>query len=249
MSIPDQNYTGKAIKPAITIDGKTLPSSNYKVTYSSNKNVGTATATITAKGSNVSGKKVITFKILPTLSETSKNLFMGKTFTLKLNGVSASKVTFSSSDTSICTVSSKGVVNAIKEGDVTIYAKYNGVSYPCEVKVLDIATSDTETTFYQNHDDVPDFGALLKIEPTKVTTSQKNGDSFVYSLSDLQNVDPNKEAGDKYMKLLKDNKFTKKSGKTKISGKTYYKFVSQKKIVYFGIASKNKEVKIIIKLK
>lgn len=40
-------YTGKAIKPAVTVSG--LKSSDYTVTYKNNKNVGTAAVTITGK--------------------------------------------------------------------------------------------------------------------------------------------------------------------------------------------------------
>ncbi|MDD6145604.1 MAG: fibronectin type III domain-containing protein [Oscillospiraceae bacterium] len=45
-------YTGGAIKPAVTITvgGKTLTASQYSVSYKNNKNVGTATMTITGKG-------------------------------------------------------------------------------------------------------------------------------------------------------------------------------------------------------
>lgn len=42
-------YTGSDIKPTVTINGGAIPSSEYEVTYSNNKNVGTATATITNK--------------------------------------------------------------------------------------------------------------------------------------------------------------------------------------------------------
>lgn len=116
------------------------------------------------------------------------------------------------------------------------------------MKVLSTSSGSKDTKYYKNHDDVPDFGALVKIEPTSKRTSTTDGDSFVYSLSDLQKVDPDKEAGSKYQKLLVKCKF-KKKGTTKISGKSYYKYVSKKKIVYFGIASKNGEVKIIVKKK
>lgn len=48
----NQKYTGKALKPAVTVKdakGKTVPASAYTVKYTNNVNVGTATATITAK--------------------------------------------------------------------------------------------------------------------------------------------------------------------------------------------------------
>ncbi|MBR1584991.1 MAG: leucine-rich repeat protein [Clostridia bacterium] len=64
-SIKSQTYTGKAIKPAVTVkyDGKTLvKSTDYTVSYASNTNVGTATVTIKGKGAYTGSKKV-TFKI------------------------------------------------------------------------------------------------------------------------------------------------------------------------------------------
>lgn len=66
-SIADQEYTGSLIEPtpAVTYNGAPLASStDYTVEYTSNLNVGTATATIKAKtGSNFTGEKAVTFKI------------------------------------------------------------------------------------------------------------------------------------------------------------------------------------------
>ncbi len=66
-TVKDQTYTGKALKPAITVKygKKTLKKgSDYTVTYKNNKAVGTATATLTGKG-NYTGTAKVTFKILP----------------------------------------------------------------------------------------------------------------------------------------------------------------------------------------
>lgn len=62
------NYTGSAINPSVTITdskSKKISSSNYTLTYSNNKNVGTASIKITMKG-NYSGSQSVTFKIVPT---------------------------------------------------------------------------------------------------------------------------------------------------------------------------------------
>lgn len=59
-------YTGAALKPAVTVyDGTTLLKLNkdYKVSYSSNKAVGTATVTITGKG-NYQGRITKNFEIV-----------------------------------------------------------------------------------------------------------------------------------------------------------------------------------------
>lgn len=65
-SISDQNYTGTAIVPAVTIkDGsKTLiKDTDYTVAYSNNVNIGKATVTITGK-SNYTGTKTFNFSII-----------------------------------------------------------------------------------------------------------------------------------------------------------------------------------------
>ena len=66
-SIADKEYTGSYIEPPLTVtyNGAPLASgTDYTVEYTSNLNVGTATATIKAKtGSNFTGEKAVTFKI------------------------------------------------------------------------------------------------------------------------------------------------------------------------------------------
>ena len=65
--IQDMKYTGKSLKPAVTVkDGtKTLvKGTDYTLSYKNNKNIGTATVTITGKGS-YTGTKAITFRIVP----------------------------------------------------------------------------------------------------------------------------------------------------------------------------------------
>ena len=65
-AIAKQAYTGKALKPALTVTlgGKTLKSgTDYAVTYANNTKAGTATATITGMG-GYTGTKKATFKIV-----------------------------------------------------------------------------------------------------------------------------------------------------------------------------------------
>lgn len=60
-------YSGKSLTPAVVVKdskGKVIPSTGYKVSYSNNKRVGTATVKVTGKG-NVKGTKTTTFKIVP----------------------------------------------------------------------------------------------------------------------------------------------------------------------------------------
>lgn len=67
VKMSDQVWTGKALKPAVTVkDGNvTLKKDrDYTVSYSANKNIGTAKVTVTGKGS-YTGKITKTFKINP----------------------------------------------------------------------------------------------------------------------------------------------------------------------------------------
>jgi hypothetical protein len=83
-----------------------------------------------ANSSNVEAKTVY-------ISKTSFSLNYKQTYTLKLNNAASSSVKWSSSNTSIAKVSSKGVVTALsKKGTSTITASYGGQSYKCKVYVF-----------------------------------------------------------------------------------------------------------------
>ncbi len=60
-------YTGKSIKPSVSVySGKTkLSSKYYSVSYKNNKNIGTATITVTGKGKYANYKSTKTFKVIP----------------------------------------------------------------------------------------------------------------------------------------------------------------------------------------
>jgi Leucine-rich repeat (LRR) protein len=88
--IPDQPYTGKAIKPVVTVKhGSTVLKENthYTLKHSTQKNVGKATITITGKG-NYTGTVTATFKIVPKKTSISKVTAGKKSLTVKWNKVS-----------------------------------------------------------------------------------------------------------------------------------------------------------------
>lgn len=73
-SIKNQVYTGKTIKPSVTIkyNAKKLKSgTDYTLSYSKNKSTGRATITIKGKG-NFNGTKKVTFNIVPKKVTLSK---------------------------------------------------------------------------------------------------------------------------------------------------------------------------------
>ena len=128
------NYTGKAIKPGVTVtfDGVELDEDvDYEVSYSNNKKVGTATVTITGIG-DFTGSQEVTFKIVAvkvksvTLNRTSATVLPGKKLTLEatINPSNATdkNITWKSSNEKVAKVNSKGVVTGVAPGKATITA-------------------------------------------------------------------------------------------------------------------------------
>jgi len=87
-TILNQPYTGYAIRPSITVrynGGRLEEGIDYTLSYSNNKNVGTATIKITGKG-NFRGTKTVTFKIVDSDYSYSSNS------RISLSNASVSKV-------------------------------------------------------------------------------------------------------------------------------------------------------------
>ena len=87
------------------------------------------TVTITA----TSGKLKATYKLTvknPTfsLTKSSATIKKGKTTIIKSKAAPAGKVTYTSSNKKVATVTSKGVVKGIKKGKATITVKCNGIT-------------------------------------------------------------------------------------------------------------------------
>lgn len=129
--------------------------SNAKITYKTSNSkvakvdakgnitaVAKGTANITATSNGQSSVCKVTVKpISITLNKTSANLYKGGSVTLKATTTpSGKKVTWSTSNSKVATVSSSGKVTAKGKGSATITAsfKYNGKTYKktCKVKVM-----------------------------------------------------------------------------------------------------------------
>ena len=72
------------------------------------------------------------------LSHKKLTIAKGKKATLKLKNATASKVTWSSKNKKVATVTKKGVVKAKRAGKAKIIAKYKGKKYTCTVTVKNV---------------------------------------------------------------------------------------------------------------
>ena len=91
LSAKSATYTGKALKPAITVkDGSTTlkNGTDYTVKYSSNTKVGQGKATVTFKG-NYKGSKSVNFKINPKKTSVTNATGAKKAATVKWKKVTA----------------------------------------------------------------------------------------------------------------------------------------------------------------
>ena len=166
LSYTECTYDGTAKKPTVTVtyDGTVVPqvsgsTTNYKVTYSSNTDPGTATVTVTAaSGSGWTGSKSVTFTIAKdtatiTASVDSASIPAGSTAQITasaaadMTGVSI-PVSYKSSDTSVATVSSSGVVTGISKGTatITVFTSSSSAYYEAASAAIEVAVSDPEKT-------------------------------------------------------------------------------------------------------
>lgn len=135
------------LSPATSTDKITYKSNNGVVSVNSNGKIYArkkGTAVVTVKSGSKSVKTQITVED-PKLSKTSLSLDTGKSYTLKVAGTKQ-KITWSSSNKSVATVNSNGVITARKAGSAKITAKVGSKKFICNVKVKLIIT-DKEITY------------------------------------------------------------------------------------------------------
>ena len=143
-------YTGKtkALK-ATTNDSDaivTFKSGNTKIATVSSKGVvkgvKAGTAVITAKVGNATATCKVTVKASTIkFAKASVTIYKGKTATVKATATPSATVKYTSSNTKVATVSSKGVVKGVKAGTVTITAKAGTLKTTCKVVVKNPAFS------------------------------------------------------------------------------------------------------------
>ncbi len=159
--IAAQEYTGQRLTPKLnlTYNGKTLTENvDYVVIYSNNIEPGNAVANIQGKG-NFSGQRTEVFRILKksqpvdnddndnqdetvhttamTLGKIKVTLKEGKNYRLRVNvnAGSTDRISFTSSNKKIATVSKNGVIRAKKAGVVRIKVKSGNKTKWCKVVV------------------------------------------------------------------------------------------------------------------
>lgn len=131
------------------------------------------------------------------LSKTKLELNVGENVKLKLKGTT-SKVTWTSSDKSIATVTKKGKVTAKSEGNTTVTATSDGKKYICQVAVSDKFDSDNAskslTRKYYEYDNkvvaiiTNNYDKDIKIDATAVFYDSNKSmlgksSEYIYSLA------------------------------------------------------------------
>ncbi len=146
--IPDVNYTGKYIKPALKLTYKNMTlkeGRDYTVFLEGNREVGTASVEILLSG-GFSGRIYEEFKIRPTINKTSAVLYYGNTLNLKVNA--SEKITWRSKNKSVAKVSSKGIVTPVSAGKAVITATTGGYTLSCTVTVKKRQLNAAKKTLY-----------------------------------------------------------------------------------------------------
>lgn len=129
--------SGQTVKWSIADDDKdktvaSLSSATSSSVVVTGKNAGNAIVKVTVNGKKQSCTKV---KVeAPKLSASSKTVLKGNTFKLAVSNTTQT-VTWSSSKTSVATVTSAGKVTAKAKGTAYIYASVGGAKLKCKVTV------------------------------------------------------------------------------------------------------------------
>lgn len=133
----------------------------------------------------------VSAKAAPKLSKTKITLTAGKSTTLTLkNAPKGRKVTWSTSDKKVATVSQKGKVTAKKAGTATITAKVSNKKYTCKVTVkskpADTPADNPATEITFTNEDGKDAGDVAALEAI-IREQNKNGAAIPTDLNSPTN--------------------------------------------------------------
>lgn len=139
-------YTGSARKPKVTIDGLEN-GTDYTVQYKNNINVGTATVVVTGRGNHI-GTLTKTFSIyrgtqnISVLNSAYTKTYGDAAFNLQAKSSFGGKLTYTSADLSVVSVSSDGTVTIKGTGRTNITIKGAETSnYKAAVKIIPIVVN------------------------------------------------------------------------------------------------------------
>ena len=151
-------------------------------------NIGTAYVVATSKSGGESRCKV-TVKKAPSQVKIKKELTINKNSMVKLTATipintASNKITFTSSNKKVCTVTESGLVKGVARGSANITVKtYNGKTATCKVKVLDPSIIDAKSLTLDKTSIIIGKGESFTLTPTvsPVNTTDK---TVTYSSSD-----------------------------------------------------------------
>ena len=215
-------------------------SSSAKVTW---KSTNTKIASVTSKGKVTAKAKGIvkiqaktggnTYSckltvVVGTISQSKVSLTAGKTTTLRIKGTSLTP-SWSSSDKTVASVSSKGAVTAKKAGTATITAKIQGKKYTCKMTVKKAAAPGVT---YKTYKDPDGYFTMSIPKNWKVQTGLMGAyDQPVDLISyGIRAYDPNVSDRCVYFCL---NTIGLKSEKAKTFNVSYYDFVGNSTMKQF----------------
>lgn len=156
------------------------------------------------------------------LNKTSLKMVPGVSYVLKLNGVSG-KISWSSSDKSVATVSSSGKVTSVSMGSAVITAKSGKKSYKCKVNVIAGTIKLKSSTVSVAAGSSKSVSVTVKgttkvkcvsLDTSKVTVSggSMSGNLFKFKVNGVK-------PGTAYVKVyLKEDKSISKLIKVKVTG-------------------------------
>lgn len=216
-------YTGKAVKPEVTLidkEGNTVDRNNYDVSYENNVNAGTAKAVITFKGDTYKGRMTREF----TIEKAERNVDLATSIkvayghSIKIKVPSGLNAAFSSDSKSIAAVTDTGTVNGKKKGKTAVTVQIAGDDnyLSCSKKITVSVVAPAKNTISYKRS-----SSKVKVKSSKtLKVSARGGAKTTAKIT----------SGKRYAKLVAVNGYYKIKGLKK--GKVTVTITSAKTSIY-----------------